>query len=170
MKNHPTKKLWKYKLDDTKRRWVCQKLAEFHTTAEIVDMVKKKYDIDINRHSIGVYMQSPRWKPFIQKYREAYLSRLEDVAIANKRVRLEVIDGVVDRNEGIKDQIVLSAVAEARKEMEGDGQADHSTNIAIQYNSMSDDEIQKKQEQLLNYFKRQGKIVDVKPKEVTDGV
>lgn len=77
------------KLTDEQRLLVCRLSAEGHTNTEIVSYIKENWGIDFTSNGVVTVLETKRYQIHIRGYREAYLKRVKDVPLANKRLRLD---------------------------------------------------------------------------------
>ena len=134
---------------------ISKMLAEFKPKSSILMVINGKYNANINGQYINRIKKANA--SLIAQMRAKYVDAYMDVAIANKRVRLERRDELYTSSEEIKDpsQRVtarLRCLADARTEVEGPGVAIGNTyNTQInQYSDMGDIEIKEHIKKLKN--------------------
>ena len=132
------------------------------TAQEIVDKLKARGK-SVHVQTIYQYKSEDKWRPVIQKFRERYTARLDDVPGAHKRVRLARMDETA--NSAMEDKeygAVVSATRQQQMEMEGnDNSRTGNTIIFQQYNHMTDEEIERRKDQLLRFLESR-KTIEVK--------
>ena len=142
----------KGKLNPEQRNEVCSMLARFHRPIEIINHFKKEYQISLNPSSIQFYINAPSIKPLVERLRTEYLSSLQEVPIAHKRVRLERFEGIYKiAMENGKLSVAKEALESARTELEG------KSNVSITMNRielLSDNELQERRARLLDEIKK----------------
>lgn len=128
------------KLSDKMQMQVCAWIAEGWNAERIAQEIKDEWDIDISRAGIFAnYIKAPKWQGIINNFRKGLEKELLKVPIANKKVRLKIleraaneaftwrIDRVVYDKDGKeierieKRQIgtIPAIIDQARKEVEG---------------------------------------------------
>jgi hypothetical protein len=154
------------KLQDRQRIEIVKMLAEFIPQPQIVYEIKRKYGIELSQQSIYGYSVSPKWKDKLLKLRKKYTDDLESVPGYHKRVRMERMEKIWEKADNKSDlKSAVTVTEHQRKEVEGDGTKQSGDNILIQFNAMSDAELQKEFDNTLEYVKRleekRRKIIDI---------
>lgn len=68
-------------------------VAEFVPPLEICKRLGREFNIVPPHESLVLwYRASPKWRPFIEKARDALVRRIRDIGIANKVFRLAILD------------------------------------------------------------------------------
>lgn len=139
-------------------------LGRYSTIKEIQTYYKTKdKGKEINYESIKSIRDSDRWKPIIEKERSEWLSKIKDVPISNKRVRMEGWQTMMEIAYKDEDMKVLKQSLEgARNEMEGihigvPGGNQYSLTYIAQ---MSGNELLQKRDELMSKIKRITKSVE----------
>ena len=154
-----------HKLDAQMKEKLLQKIGEFIPYAEIRDYFLTEHKISLTLKAIRQYNESEKWKPFIKRYREAYLSNVMDVAGAHKRVRLERQERIYARamQDGNLSK-ALEATAQQRVEIEGGPEAQRILLTQNQFYIMSDDELESKKKELIERINQISKpVIEFKP-------
>ena len=145
-------------MSDEEKAKIAMMLGRFNSIKEIQFHYEKKEEGKlINYESIKSIRDSDKWKPIIEKERSQFLSKIQDVPIANKRVRMEGWQTMMENAYDDKDMKMLkNALEGARNEMEGihigvpGGNQYSLTYIA----NMSGNELLQKRDELMSKIKR----------------
>lgn len=153
-----------YSLKKEEVNFILKCIAEFWTYPQTIGVFKERFGKDFHKNTYYFYANSEKWFPVIEKIRNKEMSKLSNVAGFHKYVRLKRSDVIHDKCMDKGDEsTALRAVEQSRKEVEGDkNSGDTYNSLQIQFNAMSDEEIEKRKEQLLNYLKKNKQIVDIK--------
>ena len=124
-----------HKLTSDQQVQVCQWLAEMKKPSEVVQLVKKEWDIDITRETITItYLKGEKWQGLIKELHDEWVKNIQHIPIANKAKRLEVLQKIINEAQeehltavgrsGIKIYkkdyaSAVRALALAHKEIEG---------------------------------------------------
>ena len=150
-----------HKLSSEDQKFLCRCIAEFKTAKEIVGLLKER-GRDVQVSLIYQYKCEDKWRPIIQKFRQRYIGKLDDVPGVHKRVRIERMDRVADKAEENEEfSSVISATRQQQLEIEGNNTITNNTLIFQQYNHMSDEEIEKRKDQLLRFLKTKQEPVEI---------
>ena len=151
---------WKY--TEEERLIAVKMLGQFMTPMEVKNAMRLNYGVEMKETQIARYGRSEKWKPIIKKLKDEYLANIQDVAGAHKRVRLDRAERLYDksvRKGNIRE--ALATIEHQRKEMEE--KAGVNFNLTLnQYNSMSDDELEERRKQLVEFIKKQ-EAINVEP-------
>jgi hypothetical protein len=150
--------LGKGKLKEEHKLFIMKCLGEYIGAGEIVEIIKDKYKIKVTPQLINQYKTTEKWMPVIQKFRDKYESKISDVPGSSKRYRMERMERLARRaEENEENGALIAATRHQQIEIEGSGNQGgssvHNTLIFNQYNHMTDDEIEKRKNQLLNFLK-----------------
>ena len=145
-------------LNDEEKAKIAMMLGRFNSVKEIqYHFEKKEAGKLINHESIKSIRDSEKWKSVIDKERVEFLAKIQDVPIANKRIRMEGWQTMMEKAYDEKDMKILkSALEGARNEMEGihigvpGGNQYSLTYIA----NMSGNELLQKRDELMSKIKR----------------
>lgn len=128
------------RLTHNQKLFLCQKIAERRTYAQIVDCFREEYDFPVTRNQIHYLKERKplKWGVVIEEMRTNYDIAVSDLAMSSKRNRLEYLQEAFDdaktatveifRNKsGDEDREVIkknptamvAAVRQAHEEMEG---------------------------------------------------
>ena len=147
------------------RTFALRLYAEGLTAGEVVREIKSTYDIDYAEASLKSTVKSKKWQATIERFREEYMSKVKSVPIANKRVRIDDLEGVRNKIlKCIKDNPLKTKSDKAeflmmtrrlnetlcvgREEMEAKPFMVQQLSIGA-FSSMSDKEIQERKEVLI---------------------
>ena len=153
------------RLSDEHKVMVCSLLAEFKPAAEVAARLKDRFNISVTPSSLYYYQNHQDWKPMIERLREQYSKVLTQIPIYHKRVRLERLES--QYQESLQEEAkTLRVRREKRKELrsiiqearaESQPAAGNETNVlAIQFNSLDDQSLLRKKEELLTKINRIG--------------
>jgi hypothetical protein len=85
-------------LTDEIRTFIVQSLARFDTPSQVAEAVKTQFDVEISRQHVFAYdpkasqRMAPRWRELHAATRQAYLREVAEIGIADKTVRLAMLD------------------------------------------------------------------------------
>ena len=133
-------------INGDQRLFICNLVAQYKKPREIVSLMEEEHDIIIKGALVSRYKNSN--KDLIDKLRSQYLANINDIPIAQKRIRLERADELYDASQEIhtvKDRVDsgLKCLKEAREETEGKGQSVTFQQFN-QYNQLTDEELEDK--------------------------
>ena len=152
------------KLDHNQRMFVLRMHAEGYGSTEIKNEIKSKYGITMAVNSISDTCHAKKHEPYVEQFKEQYLTEIKQVPIANKRIRLDDKEKVrlklmkmIDENplntksqkeEFLKTVGKLNLIhAETREEMEKKPQ--FIANVAMgNTGSMTDEELHARKDKL----------------------
>lgn len=130
-------------------------IAEFHSAPDIIYEIKRKYDIELSIGTITHYKKAEKWQSILKKFRKEYTDAVDSVPGAHKRVRMERMEKIWEKAEEKEDiKSAITVTEHQRKEIEGDGNKHNGDNILVQFNSMSDEELQKELRNTIEYIKK----------------
>ena len=81
-----------HKLSHEERLRVVELIAQYKGPTEIQRLIREEFGKLMRLPLIEQYRRTPKWAPFIARYRAEYLAQLTDVAIAQSKVRLERLE------------------------------------------------------------------------------
>ena len=153
----------KFKLNGDQKLEVVKMLSEFTPVTQVQYEMERKHGIKLSTTAVNYYKTADRWMPVFKKYRKQFVDSVDSVPGAHKRVRLERMERMwakAETEEDIKNAI--SVTEHQRKEIEGEGSKHQGDNILIQFNGMSDEELQKELQNTIEYIKKleKKKIID----------
>ncbi|MCB9758168.1 MAG: hypothetical protein H6753_07115 [Candidatus Omnitrophica bacterium] len=158
------------KLTHDQRTMVLRMHAEGYRYADIQRQLKVDFDISLHHETIRSTCDAKINQPFIERFRTAYLNKISEVPIANKRVRIDDLEKVrekilrviernpletrIQRNEFLAFSTRLVAVVQqAREEVEK--RPDIMNNFSVtEFSSMSDEDLKKAHDELLAKVRR----------------
>jgi hypothetical protein len=85
-------------LTDEIRTFIVKSLACFDTPSQVAEAVKAHFGVEISRQHVYAYdpkatqRMAPRWRELYAATRQAYLHEVAEIGIANKTVRLAMLD------------------------------------------------------------------------------
>ena len=101
------------------QRYICELLGHFVTPTRIAAAVKQRFQVDISPAGVKSYRLMPKWQLEIQKARDAYLSRQNEVPIYHRMVRLERLERLYQRAATRNnDELAGRQLDRAREEVE----------------------------------------------------
>ena len=133
---------------------ICQLLACFSPLVEIKKYMHREYAINLNMQVVKSLRDTRKWQPIIARFRKDWLQEVNNVPLANRRVRLEYYQEIFEKSmEKNKFSVAMSALNSAREEM--DERKLGSTQYTLNYISqMSDEELLKKKDEIIKRIKR----------------
>lgn len=158
------------KLTHDQRMMALRMYGEGHRYADIQRQLKIDFGISLHHESIRSTCDSKVNQPFIEKFRAAYLSRISEVPISNKRIRIDDLEEVrgrilkvIKKNplETTKQRSeflalsgrLISVLQQAREETEKRPELMASFTVD-EFSTMSDEELMVKRSELLAKVKR----------------
>lgn len=158
-KKHPgfppefIQKTWKF--NEEQKNEICQFIGYGMRDREIVREMEKRYGLKVTEMNIYWYRHHKKWQELIKKHRDEYLSHCDDIPGFHKKVRLARMEKVIELAEDNNDpKVMIAATEHQRKEIEGGGDT-NLTLISNRYYNMSDEELAKKEQELLEAIKRE---------------
>lgn len=121
-------------LSHDQKLFICQRLAEFRSIRDVVKDFNERFGVWIFHGQVDYYQTKEKWKAIIDQLRDNFAKELTKDAIANKRVRLRMLQQVYDEamdkaysgtDKSGRDKFVFSpmaavaAVRQAQEEVEG---------------------------------------------------
>src|SRR5690349_18679933 len=113
-------------LTDEIKEFIVKGLAYFDSPTQVAEAVKAQFDIEITRQHVYAYdpkssqQMSPRWSELHAVTREKFLSEIAGIGIANKAVRLRMLERYALRAEAANYTMRAAALLEqAAKECGG---------------------------------------------------
>jgi hypothetical protein len=88
------------RLSEEVQRFIVQSLACFETPTEVVNAVKERFGIEMDRQSVAHYSgveAAKQWKAIFAETRKAYLEQEADCAIAQRPFRLRELEKLYQR-------------------------------------------------------------------------
>jgi hypothetical protein len=152
------------KLDNDQRMFALRMYGEGMDSGEIRKEIKDRFDISITTSAILQTCRAKCNQPFVANFREAYMARIREVPIANKRIRLDDMEklrkklmSLIDSNplKTKSDKSEFIAVsgrlnqieAEAREEMER--KPHFFQNVVVGMGDMSDEALHKRKQEII---------------------
>lgn len=135
-------------LKEKHKEFICNLIAQYKQQDEIIEELRATYDIKILPNQITRIRQKKY--DLIEKLRNVYLFNLAKVPIAQKRVRLERLEGIYEvatTIDPLKQRISmqLKCLNAAQTEVEGKVGAGTVYNTQInQYSNLSDKDLKEK--------------------------
>lgn len=137
------------RLTAEERESVIIRIATFEPVKEILAWLKGKGK-KISESQISRYLHSPLWTPVVEKYRSQWRQSLMEVPLANKRKRLEAYESLYGEARKTKKIALAGNLLEhIRREMEGGESGDHYTYNVVQFNSLTDEDLERKRLQII---------------------
>lgn len=152
-------------LDNEQKMLVLRMHAEGFTPGQVKEELKDKYEVIASYDVLRGVIHAKKHQTYLKEFKNAYLAKVREVPIANKRFRLDDIEkvrkkliGILDRNplKTKSDKIeYLQMAAElrrlldtAREEMERKPQL--ISNVVMNMGEMSDEQLHKRKQALIN--------------------
>ena len=159
-------------LNEEEKAQIAYMLGRFSTISEIQDYFLKHSNKEINYESVKSIRDGEKYKALIENHRKEWLSRISEVPIANKRVRMEAWQVMMEKGFNTnKMNIVKSALQGAREEIEGIHQQIGGNNYSLTYiANMSDNELLQKRNELMSKIKYITKQIEDEPLEIESEV
>jgi len=150
----PTTEVSKDVLSENHKIKICQLLACFSPLVEIKKYMHREYAINLNMQVIKSLRDTRKWQPIVARFRKDWLQEVNNVPLANRRVRLEYYQEIFTKcMEKNKFANAMSALNSAREEM--DERKLGSTQYTLNYISqMSDEELLKKKDEIIKRIKK----------------
>lgn len=158
-----------YKLSKDQRIYALRLVAEGVTYKETADKIYENFKIKIDRHSIEATCKTNRWSPIVRQFREQYVSKLRDIPIFHKRMRLDKLQKEVDRisekieeldfNEKEDRVYYIQLVEKLRQNLDSarleiDQKPFLIQNTHIEFNELSDEELHDRKRHLIREVQR----------------
>ena len=140
---------------------ICQLLARYTDYPVIVASMQRAFRRTFPFKHYAYFRRAPRWQPLIATLRQEYLADMDDVPIAQQRIRLERLEKLYqDAKEPRLKILVLRAASDELK----DPRIGTQTNVSITaYYRMSAEELEQKRVDVIN------KLRHLKAQEKADG-
>jgi hypothetical protein len=113
-------------LTDEIKEFIVKGLACFDSPSQVAEAVKANFDVEVTRQHVYAYdpassqLMAPRWKELHAATRQAFLSDVAQISIAQKAVRLRTLERLVQRAEANRQMERVAAFLEqAAKECGG---------------------------------------------------
>lgn len=129
-------------------QYICQLLARYTHYPVMVESLNRTFRRTFPFKHYVYFRKARRWQPLISSLRAQYLADLDDIPIAQQRVRLERLEKLYQESQGVRLKVlVLNAASNELK----DPLLKSQTNIAItQYYQMSAEELEQKRVDVIN--------------------
>ena len=159
------------KLTSEQQTEICRFIGEYKTDREILELLKERHHVILSTSAISNYRTHPTWKLIVDKLRRTYLSGLMDVAISQKRHRLQKIDDHLRALENSSDKRIqlqgrelsgeiLATLNLARLEMEPSKHDTYNISLMNQFNSLTDEELEQRQVQIMEKVLKLKKVME----------
>ena len=159
-----------WKLTEEQKIFLCRLIGYHYTSREVVEEIEKEFGIKLSLAMVELrYRASVKWRPVIEKFRQEYLSRYDDVPGFHKKVRLDRMERAYQMAKSQQDvKAIISVTEHQRKEVEGAGDTS-LTLISNRYYNMTDAELDKRQKEVVEQLKKEGMFDDIRRIEVKTG-
>lgn len=149
------------KLVPEERLEMVRYLAQFHSIPETIAFVRDKFGKELAYMTVKGYLESPKWRSTILHFRDEFTRAFMDVAIANKRVRMERLEEICQRAyQAKKFSVALKALQAAHKEVEAvEADPDQWSRIHSEFANMTDEQLKEQRRETLK------QIVEIMPRE-----
>src|SRR3990167_2696984 len=88
-------------LSDEERHQIARWLGEFIPPAEIPRLARQHFGKKLALGYANHFLATHKWGLLIDRYRQEWLVKIQDVPLAHKKVRLEKLQRMVDRLEAM---------------------------------------------------------------------
>ncbi|MCU2621421.1 DUF2280 domain-containing protein [Enterobacter hormaechei subsp. hoffmannii] len=110
------------------KAFIVQSLACFDTPSQVVELVKKEFGLSITRQQVESHDPTKangrglaqKWVDMFNATRERFQNEISDIPIANKAYRLQVLDRMATRAEGMKNLALTAEIIEQAAKECGD--------------------------------------------------
>ena len=146
------------------QRAIVKSLAEFNSLTETQRLIAEQYHISLTHAAMYHYRTSPRWFDQFHRDRAEFLARVAESPLAHDRVRLDRLETLYQRaeQEAVRTLEGRRATRREQRELLGEAREEmHRTNpvmqmniLAIQYNHMTNEELQRRRDELLATLRR----------------
>ena len=152
---------------------VCRQIAHFVEPAEIVKYCREEFNKDVSKSQLSRYKNSPKWRPLIQRYRDAFSMEIAEIPLAHKIKRVEELCLLFKRckNED-KYNEAKGMLEQIRVEVEGKRENSSPSQIFINqdFRKLTDEQLEEKRLESINIVSRLKKTIEVEPiEEEADG-
>ena len=160
----------KWKLNDVHKEFVCRLVGYQFSDNEVVKELEISYGIKVTPSNIQLnYRGNKKYAPTIEKYKQEYLSRYDDVPGFHKKVRLNRMEKAYTKADEKGDlKSIVSITEHQRKEVEGAGDTS-LTLVSNRYYNMTDAELDKRQKEIIEQLKKEGALDAVRRIESETG-
>ena len=116
------------KLSDAVKAFIVGQLACFDPPSAVAEAVKAEFGITITRQKVEAYNPNSRtganlsdkWRQLFEETRKRFLEKSSEVPIANKSVRLRMLQRLIENAERVKNYGQMGQfIEQAAKESEG---------------------------------------------------
>lgn len=116
------------RLGDDAKALVVAQLAAFETPSQVAAMVKEEFGVEVSPQAVQAYDPtkragrnlSQRWRIEFEKAREAFRVDLDSIPIANKAVRLQRLQRMLDAAEKMRNlPLAAQLLEQAAREVGG---------------------------------------------------
>jgi len=154
-------------LTEEQRLMIYRLFAEFRRPSKVITILKETHGIDVTASMVRDMCRDVSAIPYIQRFRDEFLVRVKEVPVANKRVRVDALQTVLDElmeymdgkvgpdGNGLDMNELLmihrrinETLAQAREEIEGKPTIMQQFNVT-QFSNLSDDELQRRKEEII---------------------
>lgn len=144
-------------------------LAVYETHNQIKQTMLERTGKTVTTNQLEHYTSYPAWQPKIEKIREEFEAKITDEPISSKHYRIRELDRIYTqfREDGkLKDS--MTALVQAREEVEGKASGGLSITQYNQYNALSDEDLRKvidENSKFLNTIEQRKKqlTIEIKP-------
>lgn len=110
------------------KAFIVQSLACFDTPSQVVEAVKKEFDLTISRQQVESHDPTKangkglaqKWVDMFNATRDRFQNEISDIPIANKAYRLRTLDRMMTRAEGMKNMALAATLIEQAAKECGD--------------------------------------------------
>lgn len=110
------------------KAFIVQSLACFDTPSQVVELVKKEFDLSITRQQVESHDPTKangrglaqKWVELFHETRKRFQTELSDIPIANKAYRLRALDRMMTKAEGMRNMALAASLMEQAAKEVGD--------------------------------------------------
>ncbi len=95
------------RLTDEHKTFIVQRLAMYDAPSQVAEAVKEEFGVTIDRQLVRCYnptqvQLAKKWTAIFEATRDSFLESLSDIPIAQRSVRLRVLDRIDTRSSSIR--------------------------------------------------------------------
>ncbi len=113
------------RLTDEHKTFIVQRLAMYDTPSQVAEAVKEEFGVTIDRQLVRCYnptqvQPAKKWTAIFEATRDSFLESLSDIPIAQRSVRLRVLDRIRHKVELNQDYVLVCQILEQVAKEVGD--------------------------------------------------
>ena len=139
-------------LTDPEFHQVCRWMGEFRSSTQVQTLIKQTFGKQVSPHYALEVAKRHKWGLLIDRYRQEWLSKIYDIPLANKKVRLAKLQWLMEHLDKQEltprtERRIMHVLNQARLEMEE--KPDQTTFFFTNINQLGDEELLKRRAELL---------------------